>query len=333
MRVKQDDIVLDSNLSSLEINLSKLYRSNIIQPLKGFCRVIEEGSLSNAAEKYGVTPGLLTKQIKVIELQLGIELFNRDNNCRIFPNEAGLRFYEEVSGIINDLENVILEFSKEIKDEESSTLRIATTSALLSVFTPIIKTFEEKNKKITIELCVLKQEEFEKRLLDNKIDAFISSKETAELVNPKMNFIKLSEYNPYLVLYKGHELENKDSHLITIQDLIKQNMCFNKNGITMTSLKSFIDNNKIKSVVGIEDSGLETIKSLIKNKIGIWIVFDIFLNEFDSTYLSFKKISHLFPGGDCGIFVSKIHKPALDTLINFLLKNNAINLDFLKNVK
>ncbi len=58
-----------NNLSKLENNIAKLYRTNIIQPLKGFCRVVEEGNLSRAVEKYGVTPGLFTKQIKVIENQ------------------------------------------------------------------------------------------------------------------------------------------------------------------------------------------------------------------------------------------------------------------------
>ena len=175
MRVKQDDIVLDSNLSSLEINLSKLYRSNIIQPLKGFCRVIEEGSLSNAAEKYGVTPGLLTKQIKVIELQLGIELFNRDNNCRIFPNEAGLRFYEKASKIISQLENLVVEFSEEINDEESKILRVGMSSTMVSRFVDTIVKFEKQETNIKINFKIAQKDKLINLLKDNKIDVVITS--------------------------------------------------------------------------------------------------------------------------------------------------------------
>ena len=67
MRLKRDDYL--DNLSPLENNLAKLYRANLLVPLKGFCRVIEEGNLSNAAEKYGITAGLLTKQIKVTTIE------------------------------------------------------------------------------------------------------------------------------------------------------------------------------------------------------------------------------------------------------------------------
>lgn len=131
MRKRQDDNIFLESLTSVENNLAKLYRTNILQPLKGFCRVIEEGGITNAAKKYGVTPGLLTKQIKVIEYQLGVELFNRDKNCRIFPNRAGLKFYKQTSELLGKLEDIVTDFSIQEKNEENRTLRIATIHSSL----------------------------------------------------------------------------------------------------------------------------------------------------------------------------------------------------------
>ena len=175
MRLKRDDYL--DNLSPLENNLAKLYRANLLVPLKGFCRVIEEGNLSNAAEKYGITAGLLTKQIKVIEYHLGMKLFNRDKNCRIFPNEAGLKFYDKASKIINQLENLVVEFSKEMDDEESKRLKIGTNSFFFSKMTNIVDDIRKINPDMELSIDVLKQDEAILGLRENELDLFVSNLE------------------------------------------------------------------------------------------------------------------------------------------------------------
>ena len=317
MRVKQDDIVLDSNLSSLEINLSKLYRSNIIQPLKGFCRVIEEGSLSNAAEKYGVTPGLLTKQIKVIELQLGIELFNRDNNCRIFPNEVGLRFYEKASKIISQLENLVVEFSEEINDEESRTLRIGTNSFFFSKMTDIVDKIREIEPNMKLSLDVLKQDEAIVELRENRLDLFVSNLEYEEKEIIDLQFTKLSDYVPYWILWKGHPLENKDE--LTKDDLINCNIVFDDKDITMDSFKIFVKDNGIKSSLKVSNLARDDYLSLIKNKLGICLMFNTYLNNVNEKNFVLKKATNLFPIGEYGCFTKKACRPIVKKTVELLL--------------
>ena len=314
MKIKRDSNL--DNLSSLENNIAKLYRTNIIQPLKGFCRVVEEGNLSRAAEKYGVTPGLLTKQIKVIENQLGIELFNRDNNCRIFPNEAGLEFYKEASEIINQLDNLIIRFSKYINEKNEKKLMIGTNSFMLNKVTLTASAYKNIDNETELSIDIFEQSNGIKALLDNKIDIFISSKETSESVKPGIRFTKLSDYVPYWILWKGHPLENKDE--LTRDDLIAQKMCFSYDDITMPSLKLFIKDNLIKSYIKFSKCNVDTYKSLIKNKLGIWLIFNVFLEQEDKNYFTFKKATNLFPTGEYGCYTKNCCHENVNKFVEFL---------------
>ena len=241
-------------LSALENNVAKLYRTNIIQPLKGFCRVVEEGNLSRAAEKYGVTPGLLTKQIKVIENQLGIELFNRDNNCRIFPNEAGLKFYDKASKIISQLENLVVEFSEKIDDEESMVLRLSVNQAVLQKFAKIIGLFKQYNDDVKIVMVPTARKDGIDGLLSKKFDIVITSKELYEQFDRRIEFVDCMDYTPYWLLWKGHPLENKEK--LTKDDILKTDLIFNSSEISAKSLKDFIDTYNISSSVEISEYGV-----------------------------------------------------------------------------
>ena len=274
MKIKRDSNL--DNLSSLENNIAKLYRTNIIQPLKGFCRVVEEGNLSRAAEKYGVTPGLLTKQIKVIENQLGIELFNRDNNCRIFPNEAGLKFYDRASKIISQLENLVVEFSEEMNDEESRTLRIGTNSFAFSKVMKILDMFKRKiNDNITVFVDIIKSEEAVTLLHENKLDIFISDFDNCDVSG--INFVKLVDYTPYFVLWKGHPFENKKE--LTKDDVVKYFTVFDKNDLTLSTLKAIVCDNKMESIYKIEHIGKYDYLDLVRSHITIDIMLDIYTKQ------------------------------------------------------
>ena len=320
---------LDS-LSSLENNIAKLYRTNIIQPLKGFCRVVEEGNLSRAAEKYGVTPGLLTKQIKVIENQLGIELFNRDNNCRIFPNDAGLKFYDRASKIISQLENLVVEFSEEMNDEESKILRVGMSSTIVSRFVDTIVEFEKQEKDIKILFKIAQKNNLVDLLKNGKIDVVITSNDY-DGNKAAFDFIELLDYTPYWVLWKGHPLECKEQ--LTREDLINTNLSFPYRDITCNGLRHFIDDNNIKSVVEIDNCDLETQKRFILNKFGISLIFNIFLNEQDGRNFVFKKATNLIPSNSYGCLTNKVKKPILEKFIKFLenQKDKIFNTDFLQN--
>ena len=308
-------------------NISKLYKSNIVQPLRGFCRVIEEGSITAAADKYCITAGLFTKQIKWLEKQLGMKLFNRGTGSGMVPNQAGIDLYNKSISLVSGLENLIDEFAKEKEQEKEKVLNIGANYFVFEKIFPYIKTFGEKNNNININIDLLEQDVALNNLKDKKIDIFISSKECDEKIHSKLQFIKLADYIPYWVLWKGHPLENKQE--LSREDVLSSELFFDKSNISMKSLISFLELYKIKRTININGAGLDIHKMLIKNKFGISLIFSSFINKSDKKYLVFKNASNLFPIGEYGCYLNIHHKKITKELINHLLNNKFLEDSFL----
>lgn len=309
--------------------ISKLYKSNIVQPLKGFCRVIEEGSITAAADKYGATAGLFTKQIKWLERQLGMKLFDRGTGSGMVPNQVGLDLYNRSAGLVSNLESLIYDFTKEKDDEKERVLNIGANYFVFEKMFPSIKSFKEKNNNVDMNIDLLEQDEAIDHLKDRKIDIFISSKEINEEIHSKLCFIKLADYVPYWVLWKGHPLENKQE--LTKEDILSSELFFDESNISMKSLMSFLKSYRIKKTININGAGLDIHKMLIKNKFGISLIFSSFINKSDKRYLIFKNASNLFPIGEYGCYLNIYHKQIAKKFVNYLIVNKSLDNSFLSN--
>lgn len=103
----------DSNLASLNA-------------VRVFVVVAQRRSISLAAGDLCVTPSAVSHQIKKLEADLGVALFERTNN-RIGLTEAGSRFLEEVAPAISILERSIRSMHR---DADEIVLRVSTTFAV-----------------------------------------------------------------------------------------------------------------------------------------------------------------------------------------------------------
>ncbi len=313
--------------------------NNPIQPIKGFCAAVENDCvIRKAAEKIGVEPATISKQIKALERKLGVELLeNKDNSDRkgskLKLTKEGEKFYEKAKPIMIELDKLFLEYSHEMNVINESSLNIATTSFMVQKLVDFIylfkKTISDPESK-NINIIAINQEDGIKMLLDKKIDIFISNREEAVKLPYNVEFIKLTEYIPYLVLYKGHPLGNVKSENITVDDLINSGLGFNYEEITINTLKGLIDDYNIKSKVLITTStnNLEIQKTFIRNQMCVCIIFNIFLNKEDSKYFIFKNMKKLLSSGSYGYYVLKNNKKVfLQNFIDFIKKEKNVIFD------
>jgi hypothetical protein len=89
----------------------------------------------------------------------------------------------------------------------------------------------------------------------------------------------------------------------------------------MNSLRVFIEDNNLSSAIEISECGVENLKQMIKSRFGIWLIFDIFLNENDKNHLVFKNAENLFTGGKYGCYFNKTHKNVVNKFINYIVQN------------
>ena len=317
-------------IENAESNVDKVYqifyKSNIIQPLKSFCVIVEEDcSINKAASVLLLTPTTLSKQIKSLEEKLNIKLFksteSRKDGKYIELTEDGEEFYKKAKPQVEAIDNLLGEYIEEKKGKENNLLRIGSNSFILKEEIPYLSNFTRTKKDTQVKIDFFNREAAFELLQNNKLDIFISSIEDDEKVLPKLKFIELKKYKPMLVLYKGHPLENKSSNKITVQDILKNDFIFNDFVISMVSLKKFIKNNNIKTKVDYGKFNLDMTKVFIRNKMSIWIIFDIFLTDEDKKEFVIKDLTNHFPNGSYGIFVNKnfSYKKVVKEYIEFVL--------------
>ncbi|PLS23455.1 LysR family transcriptional regulator [Neptunicoccus cionae] len=73
--------------------------------MQAFRRIVERGSFARAAEDLGVSPALLSREVKLLEESLGCTLLTRTTRSMALT-DAGRLYYDEASGILNAVSGV-----------------------------------------------------------------------------------------------------------------------------------------------------------------------------------------------------------------------------------
>ena len=73
--------------------------------MQAFRRIVDRGSFARAAEDLGVSPALLSREVKLLEQSLGATLLSRTTRAMSLT-EAGRLYYEEAAGILDAVTGV-----------------------------------------------------------------------------------------------------------------------------------------------------------------------------------------------------------------------------------
>src|SRR3981189_3284394 len=91
--------------------------------LESFARSAEEGSFSAAARRMAVTPAAISRNVAMLERNLGIKLFQRSTR-KLTLTEAGERFFAQISDKLDGLQAAIIDVAAE-RHEPAGTLKIS----------------------------------------------------------------------------------------------------------------------------------------------------------------------------------------------------------------
>ena len=128
------------------------YKKNKLQQIRGFCTVMEEGSILQASKKMNTAQSNISLQISSLEKTLGISLFKRENQ-RLFPTPEAKRFYKVCKKALNEVDFLFENAGATIKQDYDNIVRISAHSYMFShVLPPHFKKMIELNPKVKFEL-------------------------------------------------------------------------------------------------------------------------------------------------------------------------------------
>ena len=122
-----------------------------IKDMRAFFAIVEEGNISHAAQRLGIAQPALSRQMKHLEENLRVKLFERGSR-RIRLTEAGALLYNRVENILGMVDGTVREI-KEIGDGSKGVIRIGTITTSGAMILPdLIAKFRKLYPEVTFEI-------------------------------------------------------------------------------------------------------------------------------------------------------------------------------------
>lgn len=122
-----------------------------IKDMRAFFAIVEEGNISHAAQRLGIAQPALSRQMKHLEENLHVKLFERGSR-RIRLTEAGQVLYNRVESILGMVDGTVREIT-EIGSGTKGTVRIGTiTSSGAMILPDLIAKFRKIYPDVTFEI-------------------------------------------------------------------------------------------------------------------------------------------------------------------------------------
>ena len=147
-----------------------------LKQLKYLVGIVDSGlNITSAAERlYTSQPGI-SKQLKQLEAELGMQLFTRKGKSLAAITPAGTEVIERARKILREVEN-ISNLASNLTAEQDGTLSIATTHTQARYVLPdVIKAFRERYPKVDLELHQGTSEQIAELVASQQVDFAIAT--------------------------------------------------------------------------------------------------------------------------------------------------------------
>ncbi len=274
-----------------------------LQQLRFFNEVVRQGlNISNAASAlYTSQPGV-SKQIKLLEEELGIEIFVRNGKRIVAITEPGKAVLEIAQRMLHDADN-LKHVAEEFHSQNSGDLTIATTHTQARyALPPTVKQFIKRYPGVKLGLHQGSPTQIAEMLLDGEVDIGIAT-ESLTLYDELIT-LPCYEWNHCVIAPPKHPLlEEKKLTLAKIAQypIITYDFAFSGRG----KINAAFDAANIRPNTALTAIDSDVIKTYVELGLGIGILAKMaFIPERDK-HLRMMDASHLFKPSTTRIAIRK----------------------------
>jgi LysR family cys regulon transcriptional activator len=264
-----------------------------LHQLRYLAAVAQTGlNITAAAEKLHTSQPGVSKQIKLLEEELGFQIFVRDgrNLSRITP--AGQKVVDRAVRVLREVQN-IKRLSDEFKDEARGSLSIATTHTQARYVLPgIIKAFRERYPEVRLHLHQGTSEQISEMATLDRIDFSIAT--GSQSLFEGYSLLPCYRWHRHVVVPKGHPLAKVTKP--TLKQLAAHPIItyvFSFSG--PSSLHDIFARQGLVPNVVLTAQDADVIKTYVRLGLGIGIVASMAVDPNDDSDLVQIDTSHLFP--------------------------------------
>ncbi|MPW24734.1 LysR family transcriptional regulator [Alkalibaculum sp. M08DMB] len=252
-----------------------------LRQLHYFIAVAEELNFTNAALKLHIAQQPVSVQIKKLEDEIGVKLFERTTRQVILTPE-GSAFLTEVRQVFNHLDKAV-EDARAISKGKAFKINMGYESATTCRILPIcIKRIHSKLPKIKIELHELEAHEIYNKINNRDIDLGLMFLDKEYLEFDEFEVKRLGSDRSVVAFPKGHFFSDKEN--ISLCDLSKEPFVVIKRSVKPNFYNKFMrlcKNAGFEPNIVQEVTSEQALMSLVAEGIGVTIVFDCLRDTFN----------------------------------------------------
>jgi LysR family cys regulon transcriptional activator len=265
-----------------------------LQQLKYLLAIADNGlNITAAAERlYTSQPGV-SKQLKLLEEELGLQLFSRKGKSLQEVTGAGEKVIDRARVIMGEVENIRC-LANAYYQEEEGTLSIATTHTQARyVLPPVIQKFREQYPKVALNLHQGTSEQIADMMAARDIDFAIATEANELFAN--LLLVPAYRWDRKILVPHDHELAKLEQNL-SLQELARHPLVsyvFSFAG--ESSLKKAFSDQGLRPDVVFTARDADVIKTYVRMGLGVGIVASMAIQSSDSDDLKTLDAPGLFP--------------------------------------
>lgn len=235
-----------------------------LRQIQYFCQVAKLQNVTKAAEQLRVAQPSVTASIKKLEAELGFQLFDRSRRQMILTDE-GRVFFMRGEEILEKVEDTLKEM-EDLKTYQGGSLRIGIPPMIGTYLFPhVFVNFSKSYPHIELNIWEYGSLDTRKMIMEGQLDMGIVIITGS---SDQLETLPVSQSQIMACLYPGHPL--CDQKELSIESLKDEDLIMLKEGFyhRKEMMKLFKEKGYRPHIV-LASSQLETIKSLVRSKVGI----------------------------------------------------------------
>jgi LysR family cys regulon transcriptional activator len=250
-------------------------------------------NITAAAQKLHTSQPGVSKQIKLLEDELGFQIFVREgrNLTRITP--AGQQVIDRALRILQEAQS-IRDLSTELRDEGRGSLSIGTTHTQARYVLPgVIREFRSRYPNVRLNLHQGTSEQIAEMVAHDRIDCAIAT--GSEAMFADLTLLPCYRWHRAVVVPREHPLANSSGR-VTLKALTQYPLVTYTFSFTgPSSLQEIFAKAGLTPNVAITARDSDVIKTYVRLGLGVGILADMAIEEEDSD-LKVIDASHIFSG-------------------------------------
>jgi DNA-binding transcriptional LysR family regulator len=238
-----------------------------IRQLEMFLAVAEENGFTRAGERLHVSQSAISRQIGLLEKELGGPLFNRDGR-RVSLTQPGEIVARAAYNVFREMQQVVEQLS-DVHELRRGRIRLAGGMSVCMYILPrLLKRYRRLHPDVDVRVSSGSSEEILRKLRGHEMDLALL---TLPVIAEDLQVVPVLKEEMVVVTAQRHPLARK--RMVSAREIGRYPLILYETGSrTRETIETFLREENVSADIAMETENAEIIKAMVASGIGITVL-------------------------------------------------------------